>query len=465
MSDILRVAVVGHTNTGKTSLLRTLARDVAFGQVSDSAGTTRHVEGLRLIADGQPAVELFDTPGMEDAIALLEFVDALSMPGERLDGPERVARFLATPEAHARFEQEAKVLRQMLASDAALYVVDARDPVLPKHRDELELLAACARPLLPVLNFVASTDARVADWRAALARLNLHAAVSFDTVAPALDGEHELFDTLATLMHAHRPALQRLVDARLREAEERRSAARRLVAELLLDLAARRERLTEASEPALQTAVTRLRATVRRREQACVDALLRLYRFRPDDARATELPLSDGRWDDDLFNLETLRQMGIRLSSGVAAGAAAGVGIDLMTGGLTLGAAAALGAIAGGLWQTFGHYGERIAAKLRGHRELTVDDVILRLVALRQQQLLLALDGRGHAALSPIEVGEARAEAAAEVAERVDEVAERWRKGALPYALEKARAHPEWVDEDGDEEREAAIAELSAALH
>ena len=116
MSDILRVAVVGHTNTGKTSLLRTLARDVAFGQVSDSAGTTRHVEGLRLIADGQPAVELFDTPGMEDAIALLEFVDALSMPGERLDGPERVARFLATPEAHARFEQEAKVLRQMLAS-------------------------------------------------------------------------------------------------------------------------------------------------------------------------------------------------------------------------------------------------------------------------------------------------------------------------------------------------------------
>ena len=51
MSEILRVAVVGHTNTGKTSLLRTLARDVAFGEVSDAAGTTRHVEGLRLLAD------------------------------------------------------------------------------------------------------------------------------------------------------------------------------------------------------------------------------------------------------------------------------------------------------------------------------------------------------------------------------------------------------------------------------
>ena len=52
MSDILRVAVVGHTNTGKTSLLRTLARDAGFGEVSDSAGTPRHVVGLRLMAVG-----------------------------------------------------------------------------------------------------------------------------------------------------------------------------------------------------------------------------------------------------------------------------------------------------------------------------------------------------------------------------------------------------------------------------
>jgi hypothetical protein len=152
--------------------------------------------------------------------------------------------------------------------------------------------------------------------------------------------------------------------------------------------------------------------------------------------------------------------MGLRLSTGVAAGAAAGVGIDLMTGGLTLGAAAALGAIAGGLWQTFGHYGERIAARLRGHRELTVDELILRVVALRQNRLLAALDGRGHAALAPIEVAEASEAGAA------DEVAERWRKGDLPYALEKARAHPEWAGGQGqDEGREAAIGELAEALH
>ena len=470
MSDILRVAVVGHTNTGKTSLLRTLARDVGFGEVSDSAGTTRHVEGLRLKADGVPAAELFDTPGLEDAIALLEFIDGLVAPGERVDGPERVARFLARGEAAARFEQEAKVLRQMLASDAALYVVDARDPVLPKHRDELELLAACARPLLPVLNFVAAPTARVDDWRGALARLGLHALVRFDTVAPSLDGERELFDTLATLIHAHRGRLQALIDARAREADARREAARRLVAEMLVALAARRDRIEEpageASEAVLQAAAARLREAVRAREQACVDALLRLYRFRPDDARMDALPLTDGRWDDDLFNPETLRQMGVRLGTGAAAGAAAGVGVDLMVGGITLGAAAALGAIAGGLWQTFGHYGERIAARLRGHRELTVDDAILRIVALRQRELLAALEGRGHAAMTPIQVGGAASAGGSRppVPEATDPATRQWRSGSLPGALARARAHPEWAQGEGDEGKDEAIAELAETL-
>ena len=34
MTKPLKLAVVGHTNVGKTSLLRTLTRDVGFGEVS-----------------------------------------------------------------------------------------------------------------------------------------------------------------------------------------------------------------------------------------------------------------------------------------------------------------------------------------------------------------------------------------------------------------------------------------------
>ncbi|MFF6617639.1 GTPase/DUF3482 domain-containing protein, partial [Pseudomonas aeruginosa] len=332
MTEPLILAVVGHTNTGKTSLLRTLTRDRGFGEVSHRPSTTRHVEGARLSVDGEALLELYDTPGLEDAIALLDYLDALERPGERLDGPERMARLLDSNEARGRFEQEAKVVRQLLASDAGLYVIDAREPVLAKYRDELAVLAGCGRPLLPVLNFVASPQHREEEWRAALARLGLHALVRFDSVAPPLDGERRLYESLALLLERARPQLDRLIADHETQAAARLRAGQRLIAELLVDVAACR-RLVPGGESAVQEATRDLHQQVRKREQACVEALLRLYAFARDDARAADLPLLDGRWGDDLFNPETLRQLGIRLGGGVAAGAAAGAGIDLLVGG------------------------------------------------------------------------------------------------------------------------------------
>ncbi|MCM2320550.1 MAG: GTPase/DUF3482 domain-containing protein [Pseudomonas sp.] len=453
-STPLKLAVVGHTNVGKTSLLRTLTRDVGFGEVSHRPSTTRHVEGARLSVDGEALLELYDTPGLEDAIALRDYLDALEPPGERLDGPERLQRLLASPEARGRFEQEAKVLRQLLVSDAGLYVIDAREPVLAKYRDELAVLADCGRPLLPVLNFVAAPGHREDDWRAALARLGLHALVRFDSVAPPEDGERRLYDSLALLLEPARERLQRLIADHEAQRAARRQAGARLIAELLLDAAACR-RLVAADGESLAAAVERLRSDLRAREQRCVDELLSLYAFRADDAEAGELPLQGGRWGNDLFHPETLKQLGVKVGGGMAAGAAAGAGIDLLVGGLTLGAAAALGAIAGGGWQTLRNYGERLKGKLTGQRELSVDDGVLRLLALRQRQLLATLEARGHAAQQRIQLATPQDQA--------------WRKGKLPPALHKARAHPEWSRlnvgaELQQAERQAEIRRLAVEL-
>ena len=455
MSQALKLAVVGHTNVGKTSLLRTLTRDHGFGEVSPRASTTRHVEGARLSVDGEALLELYDTPGLEDAIALLDYLERLDRPGERLDGPARLARFLDGSEARQRFEQEAKVLRQLLASDAGLYVIDAREPVLAKYRDELAVLAMSGRPLLPVLNFVAAGQHREDDWREALARLGLHARVAFDTVAPPLDGERRLYESLALLLEQARAPLQRLIDDHQTQRLARRHSGERLIAELLIDCAACRRSV--AAQPALeQAAVDALRSAIRQREQRCVEALLRLYAFRPEDARAGELPLLGGRWGDDLFNPETLRQLGVQVGGGMAAGAATGVGIDLLVGGVTLGAAAALGALIGGSAQTLRRYGARLKGKLKGQRELTVDDAVLHLLALRQQQLLHALERRGHAAVEQIQL------AAPEDSS--------WRQGNLPEALHRARAHPEWSSLNPgarleQAERQEQLGILSTTLH
>ncbi|EKG34847.1 GTPase/DUF3482 domain-containing protein [Pseudomonas syringae] len=447
----IRLAVVGHTNVGKTSLLRTLTGDVSFGEVSHRPSTTRHVEGARLSVDGEALVELYDTPGLEDAIALLDYLERLDRPGERLDGPARLARFLEGSEARQRFEQEAKVMRQLLGSDAGLYVIDAREPVLAKYRDELAVLASCGKPLLPVLNFVSAQQHREPEWREALSRLGLHALVRFDSVAPPEDGGRRLYESLALLLESARPRLERLIEDQEKQRTAKRHSAARLIAELLIDCAACR-RSVETTADQEQQAVEALRKAVRQREQQCVEALLKLYAFRKDDVSSSDLPLMDGRWGDDLFNPETLKLMGVRVGGGVAAGAAAGAGVDLMVGGVTLGAAALVGAIAGGALSTARSYGGRLLGKLKGRRELTVDDAVLRLLALRQRHLLLALGVRGHAALHSIELTTPQDKT--------------WRKGKIPEPLSRARAHPQWSTlnpqpKPNQAERQEAIDELA----
>ena len=135
----LSLAVVGHTNTGKTSLMRTLLRDSRFGEVKNAAATTRHVEQAAINDGGDTLVYLYDTPGLEDAGGVLDWLEENT--SSRSDGIERLQQFLASPAAEGDFNQEAKVLRQLLQSDMALYVVDAREPVLNKYKDELTVLS------------------------------------------------------------------------------------------------------------------------------------------------------------------------------------------------------------------------------------------------------------------------------------------------------------------------------------
>lgn len=433
MSDApLRLAVVGHTNTGKTSLLRTLSRDPGFGEVQDSPGTTRHVEGVRLLIDGNTAIELFDTPGMEDGQALLDYLERLEKPGERLDGPSRIQRFLDSPESLRRFEQEARVLRKLLECDAGLYVIDVRDPVLAKHRDELAVLASCGHPLLPVLNFTRSPDHRIEEWRNALARLGLHAVVEFDTIAPPLDGEDQLYDKLALLLDSHSSMLKALKQNIAQQRQERRNDALTLVADMLLDIAALR--LASSAEPAaLEETAALLRRLAREREHRGIEAVLKRYNFRPADFPQHALPLQGERWDMDLFHPQALKDVGIHVGKGMAAGAMAGATVDMFTAGISLGAATLIGATAGGLWQGADKLGRRLLGRLRGFQEITVDDPVLRLLAMRGLALIAALERRGHAAQEPIEIEALLEDKAAAL-----------RKERLPEALLEARARPEW---------------------
>ena len=460
--EAIRIAVVGHTNAGKTSLLRTLTRRVNFGEVSQRPGTTRHVESVDLDVNGAAAVRFFDTPGLEDAVALREHLAGFD---PQATPPERIRQFLQGPEAHGVFEQEAKVLRTMLDIDAAFLVIDVREPVLPKFRDEIELLNACARPVLPVLNFVRDASSREPAWKELLSAYGLHVQVCFDAAAPFVGAERDLYTDLATLLRDRRDQLRGVADFLDTEAVQRRQSACTRIAGLLVDAASVRRTVsaTEFADAARRQAlVAALQKTVFDKAQRCTDDLLALYGFRQGDADEAPLPMIEGRWTLDFFSPEAMKDAGLRLGKGAVIGAAVGVVADLAVAGISLGAGAALGgAIGGAVSQGWGPLGRKLANKLRDVHEVTVEDGVLFTLVAWQLKLAQALEQRGHAATQRIaaekpEDGDAPTRAAAAAV-----------RGAQP-----ARNHPEW-EATGiatrsfwrpSPQREALVADLSRVL-
>lgn len=415
MSQPVEIAVVGHTNVGKTSLLRTLTRQGGFGEVSNRPGTTRHVERIDLRVEGRTAVRFFDTPGLEDAVALQHYMAGL--PGPFANPVERVRAFLAGPEAHAAYEQEAKVLRKALEVDAAVYVIDCRQPVLPKYRSEIELLCACARPVMPVLNFISASGAQADAWRDVLAGFNLHVWMQFDAVAPFVGAERQLFQDLCVLLRARQAELQAVVAELERQAQARRTAAATLIARLLVLAAAERQAVprAELQTPAgREQAVARFKGALAERTQEVVQAILGVYGFRPDEADVALAPWASGRWQDDLFHPELLQDAGRKLGTGAAVGAAVGLAADVALAGLSLGAATALGAAVGGLAsQGWSQVPRKLKHKFQGVEELSVEDAVLLGLADSLRRLVVALERRGHAATQRLSIAADSAEQAA----------------------------------------------------
>lgn len=394
MSTKLIVSIVGHTNAGKTSLIRTLLRNARFGDVRNQPGTTRHVESALIVIDTQDAIELRDTPGLEDSSALLEHLVQLEDKGtaHRQTLSQCIEQSAELPD----FEQEIKVLKQTLESNLLLYVIDCREPVLAKFIDEIAILARAALPILPVLNFIHHPSSSVEQWRGALAQQGLHAYVNFDTVAYDFAAEKRLYEKFKTLLEPHYRVFEKLIAKREADWNNLKLTACQRVAHLLYDACALRFEVN--AEQAREQASEQLQDSVRQLEQQALTDILELMQFERGDIELETLPVSDGRWQFDLFAPDTLKMLGLDTASAAATGAAIGAGLDLLFAGMSLGAATAAGATIGAVLHTGRRFGKSMMGRLQGREDIGADDATLDLLLLRQIWLLTTLFNRGHAA-------------------------------------------------------------------
>ena len=439
----LSLAVVGHTNTGKTSLMRTLLRDSRFGEVQNAAATTRHVAQAALGDGVETWLYLHDTPGLEDAGGVLDWLEENTSPQH--EGIERLQQFLDSPAAQNEWAQEAKVLRQVLASDAALYVVDAREDVLPKYKDELTVLSWCAKPVMPVFNFIHGQN--MDEWQTLLARRSLHVSSRFDTVAFDFSGEMVLWQQLATLL-GQPPALSALTAFREQEWQQLERQAYVLVAQFLLDAAACVRQFEDKSRT--QAVLDEMQAAVAAHESSLHQQLFALYRFYYSDADIQGQQVLRA-FRQNPFDAELLKDYGIRTGKAAATGALLGLGVDALTLGTSLGLGATIGGVLGGLagnWQV-------LYDKIQGIETLMIDNATLTLLAARSLHLLQTLKSRGHAATNSVVLQ--------------DKVALPWKADALPKVLQHARLQPKWSAlnpsyEPQSRKRQEAVEALAARL-
>lgn len=451
---LLNIAVVGHTNTGKTSLIRTMLRSTEFGVIEDGAGTTRHVEQATISADNEPILNLYDTPGLEDSRALFAHIKKLHTKSKALSPAQILEHFVAQVAVHDPLEQEAKVIRQVLRSDILLYIIDVREPFLEKYRLELDILTQSARPIIPVFNFIAEHNQELAKWRQHLAGYHMHATLEFDTVAFTFEAEKRLYQKIQTLVESHYTSLQKLIDYRAKLWNQLCLSGAKRVTELVVSVACYRESRAAKNNLIADSLIEdRLHDFVRKAEQHCLSDLLAIFNFSEKDVAIQKIPVSNGHWQLDIFAPGILKAYGLDVGSAAAKGAAAGAGIDLMVGGMSLGAASALGAIAGAGWSTFRRYGDEIKATVKGTKWQCADETTLQILYLRQKHLLKKLMHRGHAAQDTMHVDKADSE----------KLPDHWSK--LTSAL---RQNPAWqepsVSRNNNPQYQAIETQLVAAL-
>jgi hypothetical protein len=406
----IALSLISHTNTGKTTLARTLLRrDV--GEVRDAPHVTVESAAYPLIdtADDDHLV-LWDTPGFGNSARLAQRLQQQGNP---------VGWFLA--QVWDRFRDRSFWLTQQAVrnvrdrADAVLYLVNAAEAPGDAGylAPELTVLEWIGKPVVVLLNQTgppsAAEGVEEARWREALrawpqvsavialdafARCWIHEVALFDVVANVLpEGKRDAFARLAAAWNARRIAQFDAAMAALAVPLAHAAGDRVLLpADPLMMRIGRSLGLARSpSDHAGVSAEREMAARVVSDLRACTDRLIAVHEL---EGRAAADVLA--RVDGDVRRETPLDEAKSAMMGGLVTGALTGLTADLAAGGLTLGGGMLAGAVLGALGGAGVARGMNVARD-KNATTLRWDDVFLDalVVDVMLRYLAVAHYGRG----------------------------------------------------------------------
>ncbi len=346
----ITLSLVSHTNTGKTTLARTLLRrDV--GEVRDQAHVTEVAEGFTLIATPDAELWLWDTPGFGDSARLLARLRRHSKPILWFVSQvwDRIADrpLWSSQQAALNIRDEA---------DVVLYLVNAAEQ--PEEAGymvpELEILSWIGRPIVLLLNQTGEIDSgaeataeRLETWRRHTERFEaVREVLALDAFSRCWVQESQLLSAVVPLLPADKQATMEALEAAWNErnlAVFERTVAR--LGRYLAAAAGDREQLM-FKRPDRAEKKRGMEALGERLEGATGDlmaALLELHGLEGTAAAEIDRQLDAYAVDgEEMLDPEKGAMWG-----GVVSGALGGLTADFMSGGLSFGGGMLAGIILG----------------------------------------------------------------------------------------------------------------------
>ncbi len=423
-ADIPKLAVVGHPNKGKSSIVSTLVESNDI-QISNTPGTTLDSQVYPMRVQNKVLYELFDTPGFQRPRKVLAWLEKNSTGAH--DRAETVKKFVAQHRNEPEFHDECELLQPLIEGAGILYVVDGSKPFGNEYVAEMQVLRWTGMPRMALINMIGNAD-YTEEWRNALDQYFSIVRV-FNAIRADAKKRIELLKSFAELCEEWKPSLIHAVDTLQADLLFRKKRSANIIASLLVEVLTLKTNKIINEDANLEEVTNKLeeklKNKLREKEFKSRKEIEHIYRHQNIERHEGMMEFLE----IDLFSSESAELFGLSrtqiISTGAASGAVAGLGIDVMVGGASLMLGAGLGALVGGATALFGaeKIGKiKILGKSLADRTVTVGPIkgvnlpwVILSRALLHHQLV---SERNHALREALVL---EAEASKHISENIDE--------------------------------------------
>ena len=203
---IPEIAIIGHPNEGKSSVLSTLAEDDSV-RISPVPGETTECRSFPVIIDGRERLRFTDTPGFQNPRRLLSELE--TMTGSSREKFVQLRKFTAS---ESRFRDDHELMVPIERGAGIIYVVDGSRPVRTVDRCEMEILRQIGKSRMAILNCKQEEPRFIEEWKEEF-RKHFNTSRVFNAHRATYAERIELLETLKAIDQDWSQVLSEIISA------------------------------------------------------------------------------------------------------------------------------------------------------------------------------------------------------------------------------------------------------------